>query len=191
MKIRHFFIHSYLFWAFFSLVNIQLLWAMVVPFLFLAFVPRLLEVFPFLWSPAVAASTFSLVVLLAATAATRRWHAKPYVPVFLAYVFNSAFLLVFLAVADYRKNAAIESRLATRHPDCIHVNSIFKSIQNAGGDFNFYEHALFTENGKTFYWSFRAMDFFEGHDALDRNFPCVQSKYWITLVAPQTRRRFD
>jgi len=191
MKIRYFLLHSYLFWAIFSLLNFQLMWFLVVPFLFVVFVPRVLEVFPFLWIPAVIALAASVFLLLAAAVATRRWHTKVFVPILLAYVSNGAFLLVLLVVADHAKNTAIASRLSTRHPDCIQVNPIFESMQNAGGDFNFVAHALFKEDGKTFYWSYRTMDFFEGHERLDRNFPCMQSNDWTALAGRQAPHRSD
>lgn len=133
MNIRHFLIHSYLFWAVFSLPNFPLLWFLAVPFLPLVFVPHVLEVFPFLWTPAVAAFISSVVLLLAASMVTRRWHTKWVVPVLLAYVGNGAFLLVFLAMAEHEKDAAIEMRLSTRHPDCVEVHPVFESIQQAGG----------------------------------------------------------
>ncbi|MEW6022785.1 MAG: hypothetical protein AB1807_11665 [Pseudomonadota bacterium] len=191
MNIRHFLIHSYLFWAIFSLLNFPLLWFLAVPVLPLVFVPRVFEVFPFLWTPAVAAFISSVGLLLAATMATRRWHTKWVIPVLLAYVGNGAFLLVFLALAEQEKNAAIEMRLSTRHPDCVEVHSVFESIQQAGGDFNFTAHALIKENGKTFYWSFKTMDFFEGHERLDRNFPCRPSKGWTTAAASHPPHRLD
>ena len=183
MNIRHLLIHSCLFWAVFSLLNFPLLWFLVVPFLPLVFVPRVLEIFPFLWTPAVTAAISSVVLLLAATMATRRWRTKWVVPVLLAYVWNGAFLLVFLAMAEHEKNAAIETRLSTRHPDCVEVHSVIESIQQASGDFNFTAHALIKEDGKNFYWSFKTMDFFEGHESLDRNFRCRPSKGWATTAA--------
>ena len=60
-----------------------------------------------------------------------------------------------------------------------------------GGDFNFTAHALIKENGKTFYWSFKNMDFFEGHERLDRNFPCRPSKGWTTAAASNPPHRPD
>jgi hypothetical protein len=99
-------------------------------------------------------------------------------PVLLAWTFSGILLLAFVTRAEHEKNVAISGQLADRHPECVHVNSFLTSIMNTGGDFKFVEHALFKEKGKTFYWSYRTMSFFEGNERLDPNFPCRGSRLW-------------
>lgn len=171
MRIRAFLLHSYLFWASFSLLNFGYLWFLAVPLLPLIIVPWALRIFPFLWWPTMLAVAASVLVTLAVGIGTRRWKHRLVLSVTLAYLFNSIFLLVLQAAAEREKNLAIAAQLNDRHPTCVNVNSFFTSLINAGDGFR--EHALFKENGKTFYWSYSTMSFYEGNESLDRNFPCM------------------
>ena len=172
MRVLTFSFHSYLFWALFSFLNFSYFWFFIVPFSFVFVVPKMLRMFPFLWTPAVLAVICSALSLMAAVIVTQRMISKSIRTVFLAWVFNGTFLLAFVTAAEYKKNVLIEHQLVNSHPECVRMNTFLTSIQNAGEDFQFVEHALFKENGKTFYWSYRKMSFFEGNERLDPNFPC-------------------
>ncbi|VXC51525.1 hypothetical protein [Massilia sp. 9I] len=172
IKVRTFLFHSYLFWVLFSLLNFSYFWFFILPFWLFFLVPKMLRMFPFFWTPAVLAMICSALSLVAAVIVAQRKNSNPIRPVFLAWAFNGTFLLVFVTAAEYKKNVLIERLLASRHPECVHVNTFLTSILHAGEDFNFVEHALFKENEKTFYWSYRTMSFFEGNERLDPNFPC-------------------
>lgn len=173
MRVRIFLFHSYLFWVLFSLLNFSYFWFFIVPFSFVFVAPKTLQMFPFLWTPVALGVICSALSLVAVVIVVQRKNSNPIRPIFLAWVFNGTFLLAFVSAAEYKKNVLVERQLANRHPECVHVNTFLTSIQNAGEDFRFVEHALFKENGKTFYWSYRTMSFFEGNERLDPNFPCT------------------
>lgn len=163
---------TYIFWALFSLYNFSLLIGFVIPPLLIfgaSFYGRFL---PFLLPPL----AFSLLVVGGVIFCTKRafpqfsphWLGKEGMPV----VFNFLLLAIFLLSAEHHKNTLIAEALANHKPDCTQINSFVSSIGHGGQDNQLTEHALFTEGGKTFFWSYSKLDFFEGREELSRNFPC-------------------
>lgn len=159
---------TYIFWAAFSLYNFNLLIGIAIPPL-LVYYGRFL---PFLLPPL----AFSILVVGGAIFFTMRafpqisarWLGRESLPI----MFNFLLLATFLLSAEYHKNTLIAQAIKNHKPECIQINSFVSSIGHGGQDFQFTEHALFTEGGKTFFWSYSNLDFFEGSEALSRNFSC-------------------
>jgi hypothetical protein len=170
MRFADIFWHSYIFWALFSLINFSFFAYLAFPLLLPIAWPKLSRFFPFLIIPAL----FALLLCVILFHVVKRYSAgllrsHPHLSV---YLFNSFFLLAFLLIAEHQKNVMIATYLVNRNPECIRVNSFLKSLNNAGSDFQFVEHAMFREHGRNYYWSYSAMDFYEGNEGLDNNFSC-------------------
>lgn len=173
-KIVLFLLFTYLFWAGVSFVNVNYLLPLVVPGLFLMVLHTIVERFPALLGPLLLGVLVSALLPAIVGKAVCTRLRDPAAMLVLACLTNGSCLGVFLLAADVQKNRAITAQLAQRKPECVHVNSFFTSLENAGD--GFFEHALFKEGGKTFYWSYSKMGFFEGNERLDPNFPCRPSK---------------
>ncbi|HEY0062974.1 MAG TPA: hypothetical protein VGC21_12700 [Telluria sp.] len=164
--------HSYLFWVLFSLLNFSVFWIWLIPFVFPILLYEVLAKFSFLRGPFLLALGTSLLMLLVLAIAACLWVRHAAVPVVLAYLCNASFLFIFLHAAEHDKNAAIAVQLQHAKPECVRIQSLLSSIKNTGKEFQVDEHALYKAGGKTYYWSYSTMRFFEGNDRLDPNFPC-------------------
>ena len=172
MRIFPFLRTTYIFWALFSLYNFSLLIGLAIPpFLLLYgnFLPFLL--------PPMLFSLFASGILIFFTKSafprfSVRWLGKEGMPI----LFNFLLLVIFLASAEFHKNILIAQSLANHKPDCVQINSFISSLGHGVEEYQSTEHALFTEGGKTFFWSYSNRDFFEGREELSINFSCRPSK---------------
>lgn len=175
MRISTFLRHTYVFWAAVSLLNFSVLYFLALPFLLPVAAHRLLGLLPFLAVPLALGLSAAGTCTALAGKAFQRGCGGFSVAVLRTYLFNGVFLFVFLLAADLCKDVAIAARLKDRRPECVHVDSFLASLRHAGNDFQFHAHALFRENGRTYYWSYTDMRFFEGNPRLDRNFSCTSA----------------
>lgn len=172
-----FVMHTYFFWALFSLVNFKMLAPLALLPVFPLVLPMLRQILTMemLATPFLLGVAVSLLVACVALS-LQRVRDNRELGIGLAWLCNAVFLTVFLGAGEQLKNRAIAEQLAHRHPDCVEINSFFSAITEAGKEFRLETHALFTEDGKTFYWSYWAASFLEGNENLRRNFPCIPRK---------------
>ncbi len=172
MRIWTVLLHSYVFWVFFSLINYEFLGFLSVPLLNVLMLPRVLSKFPFLHQLIVPAAGVAAIVALAAGLAARRWMRASLLLDGLTYLFHGTFVLVLLHLAEHERSVAMTAALQGRNPDCVELRTFIGSLKKARDPFA--PHGLLKEGGKTFYWSYSTMRFFEGHPDLDRNFSCTR-----------------
>jgi hypothetical protein len=134
------------------------------------------EFLPFLLLPLTFALLFTIVGFVFAALAFPWFRTSPSGKLLSPFLFNFLFLAVFLSAAEYHKNSLIAKALTNHKPDCILIHSFLNSLSHGGQEHQFPAHALFTEGGKVFFWSYSKLDFFEGRDGLNRNFPCHSPK---------------
>lgn len=163
---------TYLFWAAFSLVNFDFLAALPLPILFIAPADSYLKFSDFLAKPlltaALAATLFGIIIGVI----NRRLYGSNVMRYLTPILVNLVFLTTFLVSAERAKTAAIAVAMLGRSPDCMVVSSFFDSVRNAGQEFQLHPHALFTENGKMYHWSYAKLSFFEGQERYNKNFEC-------------------
>jgi hypothetical protein len=163
---------TYIFWAAFSLVNFDFLGALALPFLFIWSADFYMKFSDFLTSPIQTAALVATFVGLTASLVHGRLCRDNPIPYLVPMLVNAVFLTTFLVCAERAKNEAIAAAMKGRNPDCMVISSFFDSVRNAAQEFQMNPHALFTENGKMYHWSYASMNFFEGQDNYNRNFAC-------------------
>jgi hypothetical protein len=170
-KVLPFLRKTYFFWCIVSLFNFSFLAFLAFPPLLLMIPKSIAKFWNFLLPPLVVAGAVGLVVLGLWFLLIRRMK-KPLVESAGPYVVNAVFLAALVTAAEAHKSQLIEQALVGHTPECVYVRSFWDSV-NVAGD-RFYAHAMYVENGRNFYWSYSNLAFFEGHDRLDRNFPCPE-----------------
>ena len=167
--------YTYFFWALVSLYNFSLLAWLAIPPL-LVFVPGIFKFSHFLAPPFM----ISLIIAAATTKVLSYIFSfninESHDKFIISIMFNLLFLMVFLTSAEYYKNWLVEKALKNHNPECVQINSFLSSLAHGGQDFQFEAHALYSEKGKTYYWSYSKLQFFEGNERLDVNFPCTAHK---------------
>jgi len=167
---------TYIFWAIFSFYNFGFLFPLAIPpliiFFALFYIKFIAFVLPVMFGSIILTSG---VVYLIKTRRSKT-NSTASTAALSTYLINGIFLLSFLALAEGFKTYLIHQALENHKPECVQTNSFFSSLGHGGHDNQFEEHALFVEGGKTFFWSYSKLDFFEGSEALSRNFPCSTSK---------------
>jgi hypothetical protein len=171
-KVFPFLRNTYIFWAVFSLYNFDLLAGLAIPPLMIVGITFYAKFAPFLLPPFAFALTVSSAAIAFVNRAFPQFRASRLGKEVCPIAFNLFFLTAFLPAAEYYKNVLIAQVLESHKPDCVQIGSFIKSLSHGGHNNSFSEHALFTENGKTFFWSYSKRDFFEGKEELSRNFPC-------------------
>ncbi len=174
-NIRRAIIVTYCFWAAFSIVNFDFLAAFAIPILFLSPNDYYWKFSEFLMAPVVTAALAATCLVVIPAIAWRRLYRMNPLPYLLPFLFHTVFLTTLLVCAERAKTDAIAVAMLGRTPDCMVVSSFFESVRRAGQEFQLYPHALFTENGRTYYWSYSTQRFYEGRDELNRNFDCYHS----------------
>jgi len=165
---------TYFFWAAVSLLNFGFL-------AFLPFPPLLLlksrvpgDFVAFLLPPACAGALIVLALALGLRFAMRGKRFWVGADGAAPYLVNLAFFVAFVVAADVYKIHLIQKALVARQPECIQVAPFLTSVMNAGGDFQFFTHAVVVEGGRNYYWSYSRMTFFQGNEQLDPSFPCTR-----------------
>ncbi len=166
--------YTYAFWAIFSLYNIGFLFPFIFPPLIIIFGGFYLKFINFLFP--VFICTTLITSLTVFSAKKMRLQENSITTGVCTLLINATFLLSFIACAEGYKNHLIQKALKSHTPECVQVNSFFSSLKHGGHDNQFKAHAIFVERGKTFFWSYSELDFFEGSGGLSRNFPCNKSK---------------
>ncbi len=166
--------YTYAFWAICSLYNISFLLPLAFPPLILILGSYYLKFINFLLPVLICSGLITGLVLYLVKKVILR--ANMEATILGTLLINVSFLLLFVACAEVYKNYLIHEALAHHNPECVQINSFLSSLKHGGHDFNFKEHALFIERGKTFFWSYSELDFFEGSDGVSKNFPCKMSK---------------
>ncbi len=167
--------NSYLFWIIFSYFFLDNWYAFgfVFPPILPFFIPRKKEINEFLSIPfgvSLCAVAVVIVLCLLFPKLYKRIN-KQLVPI----LFNGLFLATFLISGDYYKEDLISKALIGHNPDCISINTFLTSIKEVGKEFQFTPHAIFTEDGKMFFWSYSEKNFFLGGESLTRNFKCYSN----------------
>lgn len=166
--------NTYLFWAVFSLSNLYLLAPFLFPTLYFVELAEYNQKFsPFLLAPIGLSFAIAGVLTLALTLALPVVYKSRAGKEIVSLFFNAIFLIIFVIAADHHKEKYINNALAIHQPDCVQINSFFNSIFKSGKEFQLTPHAIFTENGKTYFWSYSELKFFEGKEALSKNFECL------------------
>lgn len=165
---------TYCFWAAFSTVNFDFLAAFAIPIFFLVPNDYYWKFSEFLMAPVVTAVLAATCLVVIPAIALRRVYRMDPLPYLTPFLFHTVFLTALLVCAERAKTEAIEAAMLGRTPDCMVVSSFFDSVRRAGQDFQVHSHALFTENGRTYYWSYSTQRFYEGRDELNRNFDCYK-----------------
>lgn len=167
-------IATYAFWAAFSAVNVDFLAPFAIPIFFLVPTGYYTKFSGFLMEPVATAALAAVCLVLIPALVLRRGYRKQPWPYLVPLLFNAVFLATLLLTAERARTVAIEAALVGRTPECMVARSFFESVRHAGQDFQFHAHALFSEKGRTYYWSYRLQRFYAGRDDLDRNFECYQ-----------------
>ncbi len=166
---------TYFFWAVCSLMNLGLFLPFVFPPLFFG-ETKLPKFLPFIAPPLLYATALTLalalVVRLSRPRVAREWLFKEVWP----YAVNAFFLIALTVSAQIRQDSLIAEALKNRKPDCVSSRPFLVSLARAGDRPQFYEHAMFEENGRKFYWSYSELSFYEGNERLDRNFTCIEHR---------------
>jgi len=165
----------YVFWIIVSLFNFRLLGGLVIPPLLIVSHSYYEKFLPFLLPPLIFALLIAVVVAVCAVLAVPWFRTSSFGKKSLPQLFNLVLLTAFLFAAEHYKSTLIAKALTNHSPDCISINSFLSSLSFGGQELGG-AHAIFTEKGKTFFWSYSTLDFFEGKEDLSINFPCHQSK---------------
>ena len=165
---------TYCFWGAFSTVNFDFLAALAIPIFFPLVYDNYLKFSEFLIGPLVSSAVAATCLVGVPAIAWRHLYRRTALPYLIPLLFHTVFLIALLVCAERAKTDAIKAAMIGRKPDCMVVSSFFDSVRHAGQAFQFYPHALFTENGRTYYWSYSTQRFYEGRDELNRNFACYR-----------------
>lgn len=166
---------SYFFWAALSLYNFDLLGVFALPQA-LIFIrsPPYDKFYGFLHLPLTYALVASTVITVCIVCIFSWLRNSPLGKAILPFLFNIILLVAFLLCAESHKNWLIAKAIKDHDykPDCIVIHSFLESLSHGGQEYQLEEHALFTEGGKTFFWSYSQLDFFEVGPSLTANFHC-------------------
>jgi hypothetical protein len=168
---------SYIFWAAFSFVNFGNLFPLAFP-IFLPFAAQhFLKFANFLLVPVVNAALVAIVVGVMISYIMRRIKHLKYTAYLLPLLVNAVFLVTFLVSAERAKAAAIAKVMKGRSPDCLVVTSFLHSLRIAGQEHTSGLHAIYTEKGRMYNWSFKLMRFYEVRNDSPETTPCKRSRY--------------
>lgn len=163
----------YIFWVIVSFYNFSLLAGLAIPPLLIVSHSYYDKFLPFLLPPLTFALLIAVMVIVCTVLAFPWFRTSSFGKKMLPHLFNIAVLTAFLFAAEYHKNSLIAKALINHNPDCISISTFLNSLSFGGQELRG-AHALFTEEGKTFFWSYSKLDFFEGKKDLRINFPCHQ-----------------
>jgi len=167
---------TYIFWALLSLFNFELLGGLAIPVMFLADDFSYYDkFFPFLLPPLTDALIVTIATAVSAVLVFPWFRMSSTGKNWLTFLLNLTFLTTFLFTAENHKNLLIGKALKNHKPDCISIYPFLSSL-SFGGQEHRSAHALFTEGGKTYFWSYSKLGFFEGQEGLSINFPCHKAK---------------
>jgi hypothetical protein len=148
---------TYVFWAVVSLFSFELLSFLVIPPLVFAFPKIVVKFMPFLFLPLTIAVVIGVI-------GTALYYYKKRGTVVNHYravlVFNVCVLVSFFASAEVYRDHLMSQALDGHKP----VNLYSVSFTNSVLSYHTYfrgQHASFTENGKTYNWSYAERRFFQ------------------------------
>lgn len=186
-QLRTAIIVTYIFWALFSLVNFDFLAALPLPILLFSPANSYQKFSDFLTEPLLTAALVATLFGIVAGLINRRLYGINPIPYLMPILVNGVFLTAFLVSAERTKNAAIAAAIENRSPDCMVVSSFFDLVRHAGQEFQFHPHAIFTENGKMYHWSYANMSFYEGQEIYNKNFDCYGPRLPVRPQAADVR----
>ncbi|MEJ2692157.1 MAG: hypothetical protein P8166_03640 [Candidatus Thiodiazotropha sp.] len=145
---------TYLFWAAFSLANIQLLGFLTIPPAVFLFPDTIVKFLPFILPPLVVALTIGAVTT---AFIVRKLLISPYAA---PLIFNICVLLAFFVSADIFRYNLMSHSLLEHNPNHLRSSSFLKSVLTYHTHFRI-PHARFEENGKTYLWSYSERRFIQ------------------------------
>lgn len=145
---------TYLFWAAFSLANMQLLSFLTIPPAIFFFPMTIIKFLPFILPPlmiALAIGTTSMAFI------TKRLRITPYAA---PLIFNVCVLIAFFVSADIFRYHLMSNSLRGHQPNHFKSSSFLRSVLTYHTHFRS-PHARFDENGKTYLWSYSERKFIQ------------------------------